>query len=89
MTITIDLGHGHTLEPVVQPAIGEGVIGLIVGHNKPTGEHCHKSWIPLNKHGTTSGWDAMDEDPWTLTPSLACTICSDHGWITDNRWVPT
>ena len=33
------------------------------------------------------GWHVVSKDPLTLTPSLLCTGCGTHGFITDGRWV--
>ena len=35
-------------------------------------------------------WTVEQEDPLTLSPSLACACpgCGHHGWIREGRWVP-
>jgi hypothetical protein len=40
--------------------------------------------IPINAE---HGWTVVSTDPITLTPSLLCTGCGTHGFITDGRWV--
>lgn len=41
--------------------------------------------LPL--HDVT-GWQIVRTEPLTVVPSLLCTGCGTHGWITDGRWVP-
>jgi hypothetical protein len=33
-------------------------------------------------------WTIESEEPLTLTPSLLCTACHDHGWVRDGMWAP-
>jgi hypothetical protein len=52
-------------------------------------------WIPFNNaeepfdHPDDQGWhvDNWDPEHLTLSPSLLCMTCGDHGFIRDNRWV--
>jgi hypothetical protein len=32
-------------------------------------------------------WQVQSWDPLTLSPSLACRACGDHGFIREGRWV--
>jgi hypothetical protein len=34
------------------------------------------------------GWKVESFEPLTLSPSLLCTVCGDHGFIRDGKWVP-
>lgn len=37
-------------------------------------------------HGTF--WTVVQREPLTLTPSILCTGCGCHGFITNGEWVP-
>jgi hypothetical protein len=32
-------------------------------------------------------WELVSDDPVTLSPSLHCRACGDHGFITGGKWV--
>lgn len=36
-----------------------------------------------------SVWTMTSEDPLTVTPSIHNIRCGCHGWITDDKWIPT
>ncbi len=42
------------------------------------------SWIPVGP----GEWTVVSADPLHLEPSILCTVCGDHGFIRDGRWVP-
>jgi hypothetical protein len=44
-------------------------------------------WIPV-KPAWSEGWDVVNIDPLTLSPSLLCRVCRHHGFIRAGRWVP-
>jgi hypothetical protein len=33
-------------------------------------------------------WTVVSLEPLTITPSVLCRTCGDHGFITDGRWIP-
>lgn len=33
-------------------------------------------------------WAVEQWDPLTLSPSVLCGACGDHGWIRNGRWEP-
>jgi hypothetical protein len=39
--------------------------------------------LPIN----TTGWTVQSINPLTVTPSILCTGCHTHGFITDGKWV--
>ena len=103
MTVTTDLGHGHTLsyfvwspdrelnprwadEPDIDPA------GAIIEHPAPDGSEC-KSAVHFDVPGirriapNQPVWQVESWEPLTLSPSLLCRRCGDHGFIRDGRWV--
>jgi hypothetical protein len=46
-------------------------------------------FIPFTGRGEWAvSWEVVQEEPLTLSPSLACRHCSHHGWIRDGKWVP-
>lgn len=91
MTKTIDLGMDHTFEPTEYK--GE-FAGGITNHLTPEGKQCSghisfagRSWARSFDHKITT-WELVQEDPLTVTPSLLCRACGDHGWIREGKWVP-
>lgn len=85
----IDIGGGHFIEIVLYE--GEAA-GINDWHRRPDGTWC-KGWISFNgsawgKQFGNVGWDVVQREPLTLTPSLACRVCGDHGHVTNGRWVP-
>lgn len=68
-------------------------VGAIVSHvNRGTGERC---WSGITFDGSVTRlvfpdnarWQVASEDPLTLSPSLLCRVCGDHGFIREGRWV--
>lgn len=78
-------GHQIELEP------SEVLSGLRDNH----GCSISYGWIPFANaeppfDEREVGWtvDNWDLDHFTLSPSVQCTNCGDHGYIRDGRWVP-
>lgn len=71
--------------------------GINEWHLKPNGKWCN-GWVPFRgsaweKQFATAGvdikpWDIVSRDPLTLTPSILCRACGNHGHITNGQWVP-
>lgn len=40
--------------------------------------------LPINPE---HGWQVQSVDPLTVTPSILCSGCSTHGFITGGAWV--
>lgn len=36
----------------------------------------------------TPAWKVESMDPLTLSPSVLCRICGNHGFIREGKWVP-
>ncbi len=60
----------------------------------PDGEHFEWTHVCANNRLDTvtmphSGgtWRVVQAEPLTVVPSIHCTACGTHGWITDGRWV--
>ncbi len=68
--------------------------GLIDDHAKPDGTPCPGGCIVFDGDVARridpdgARWTLVSLDPLTVTPSLLCLTCGDHGFITQNRWVP-
>ena len=66
----------------------------IVRHLTPEGEPCPGGYITFaqsTKYAKIMGdrpvWTVTTWEPLTITPSLACRTCGDHGWIQAGKWV--
>lgn len=35
-----------------------------------------------------NGWQIVQAEPLTVTPSILCRMCGCHGFITNGEWVP-
>jgi hypothetical protein len=87
-----DLGHGHRIQ-LTRPN-ASGVRSFVDEHPRPDGQgSCAGSGRVLNpgQERPADGrayWTVESEEPLTLSPSLLCTACNDHGWVRDGAWVP-
>ena len=44
-------------------------------------------YIPFTGRGDWPvSWEVEQEEPLTLSPSLACRMCGHHGFIRNGRW---
>lgn len=91
MSGRIDIGGGHEISYYTS-GDDDVHIGLIDVHHTPEGAKCESSSInfdvPANAHVPADArWQVISEDPLTLSPSLLCMRCGDHGWIRDGAWV--
>lgn len=88
MTIRIDIGEGHSIEII--SAYGKDV-GLLDYHKKPNGSDCLGSifWDATFQTDPNKLWtlENGDREHITVSPSLACGICGDHGFIKDGKWI--
>jgi hypothetical protein len=65
--------------------------GAIISHLKPDGSECFAGIhfdLPETKQLEGARWQVVSWEPLTLTPSLLCLTCKDHGFIREGRWVP-
>ncbi len=68
--------------------------GVLVDHPKPDGMPCVGSAAafdnPVSRQLEPDRpyWTVESLDPLTISPSLLCLTCGDHGFIRDGRWVP-
>lgn len=66
------------------------LIGLIESHKAPDGSWCG-GWVGFtNVEGADEQAKHQLEsiEPLTVSPSLLCRRCGNHGFIRESRWVP-
>jgi len=86
----LDLGDGH----VAHFATYEGeIVGCRITHKDKDGNPCDgfvpwvgRSWWK-SFDGKITAWDLISEQPLTLSPSVLCRICGDHGFVRQGKWV--
>lgn len=70
--------------------------GASVYHDKPDGTPCGaavyfkdvaKDEAYEKAFGDRTAWTVESWDPLTLSPSLLCMVCGDHGFIRNGKWV--
>lgn len=70
--------------------------GVIITHPRPDGAGQCKSAVsfePSQAHKDRWGgparhyWQVESLDPLTISPSVLCRTCGDHGFIRAGRWV--
>lgn len=88
----IELGHGVSI--VFTSWNRHDKAGLIHNHPRPdNGQQC-AGGIMFDLPGVRDAfpdrelWMLARTEPLTITPSLLCSECGSHGWITDGVWVP-
>jgi hypothetical protein len=67
-------------------------VGAIIRHKRPDGGDC---WHGVFFDGAVAQrvfdgrtiWTVESWEPLTLSPSLLCRICGDHGYIRQGKWV--
>ena len=89
----IDLGdNNHKLEAVFYK---DELTGVNVLHNKPDGTPCVGGWCPFTDstwhkqmdNSPIETWELIKQTPMTLSPSVLCRVCGDHGFIQEGKWV--
>jgi len=67
--------------------------GCSVKHKTPAGEDCMGAVhfdVPGAKElfgGDAHVWQVQSWEPLTISPSLLCGVCGDHGFIRNAKWV--
>jgi hypothetical protein len=93
VTELIEIGERRTLEPV-EYARDEPVriVGYIERHPRPdNGEPCQGFiWVDATSLSHVGGpvWTVERQDPLSLSPSVKCRTCGNHGYVRDGHWVP-
>lgn len=68
--------------------------GLLVDHLRPDGTPCVGSFAtfsgPVQQQIEPDRpvWTVESFEPLTLSPSLLCRLCGDHGFVRQGQWVP-
>lgn len=89
----IDLGDGHRI--VFSEYQGEKRAGANVLHPPVEGKCSGQGWIAFEGRSWArqftsnpiATWKVEQEEPLTLSPSILCRACGDHGFIREGRWV--
>ena len=69
------------------------LLGYRIEHPRPDGTGTCQGHVNLDLPGVRDRvggqpvWQVVSLDPLTITPSVLCRACGDHGFITDGRWV--
>lgn len=87
----LDLGDGHQI--IFATYDGE-VAGGNVMHAPVEGKCGGNGWVSFEGRkwhngfnaGTTPGWKVESDNPLTLSPSILCRACGDHGFIRNGKW---
>lgn len=96
-TDRLDLGAGVTARRILYGPHNIW-IGLVEQHPRPdTGAACSGFILfgvpaadDYARHylgGKDTRWEVQSWDPLSITPSVACRACPQHGYITGGRWV--
>ena len=67
------------------------IVGLIEEHAGPDGGRCD-GYLKLRGRepnpDARPSWVVEQEEPLTLSPSVLCRTCGNHGFVRDGKWVP-
>lgn len=90
--IWLDDEHRHGITPVTSFGTNDQVTGLIEWHRDAEDNWCggfinlrpeeaptHPLWLVESGNPDTG-------EGLTLTPSVLCRTCGEHGWIRNGRW---
>ena len=88
----VDLGNGHRI--IFTQYKGEKRVGADLIH-PPVEDKCGgvgwiafegRSWANSFK-GVIATWNIETEEPITISPSILCRSCGDHGFVRNGKWV--
>lgn len=89
----INIGGGHEIEFVSYK--GAEKVAINDYHKTSDGKPC-QGFIPFRGNAWADqfkdspdyqSWEVHSIEPLTITPSLLCRSCGDHGFITNGKWV--
>ena len=80
----VDIGHGVRIE---KRYLDGRLDGVAYWHPQPSGVGECSGYVSV-KPAWADGWDLVQLEPLTLSPSLLCRACGHHGFIRDGKWVP-
>ncbi len=85
----LDIGDGHKI--VVNEYQGE-TAGVVEYHRKADGDWC-SGWVAFAGSKWAAhfqekiiSWQVISRDPLTLSPSILCRACGNHGFIENGKW---
>jgi len=75
--------------------------GAVIHHRRPDGSECPAVAGPMARYASihfdlpeqrpwwdaSSLWQVESWDPLTISPSILCLTCGDHGFVRLGRWV--
>lgn len=83
----VDIGSGVTITFVEYNNV---IVGLNEAHKDKDGNVC-MGFVAFAGEALAEGrpqWRVERKNPLTLSPSILCRTCGNHGYIRDGRWVP-
>lgn len=95
-------GAGSDWDVADDGVFPDDVVGIIERHTPPPGAvnphtpdgswpggYC-EGFVTFRNDRMHDGalWKVESWEPLTITPSVHCTTCGAHGFITDGRWKP-
>lgn len=90
MSRRLDIGDEHEIEFVSYK--DDDCTGINVFHKTTDGKDCI-GWVPFRGRlwesgfaGKIEAWNVLSMEPLTLSPSIACRACKDHGYIRNGKW---
>lgn len=93
MSEELDLGDGHKI--VFSEYQGEPRVGGNVMHPPVEGKCSGNGWISFEGRAWSrvfadsqgfQSWKVESDEPLTLSPSILCRACGDHGHIRNGKW---
>lgn len=88
----MDLGHGVVIE--FTSWADHDRVGFIETHDRPDGAGRCSGGVLFDLPGVAEAfpdrplWTVEGWEPLTLSPSLLCRACGNHGFVQAGRWVP-
>jgi hypothetical protein len=81
----ISLGEDHHAVPILSSGRGGDIVGYQVGHvDARDGVRNCATFVPTA--GIGKRWVVQSEAPLSLSPSVVCILCGDHGWVKEGKW---
>jgi hypothetical protein len=89
----IDLGDGHRM--IFSGYKGEPRVGANIVHPPVDGKCDGQGWVAFEGRSWARSfgddqiatWKVEQDDPITLSPSVLCRACGDHGFVRNGKWV--
>lgn len=84
----VDIGHGHTLRAITWTE-DEHPSGWEVFHpdKRDPSREC-RSGVWVARRELRELWTLGSWEPLTISPSVLCMRCGDHGFIRGGQWDP-